>query len=53
MTDEELAKHWNVSLEKVKSISDFMNSNYALQIGKKKEKNEKVFIYTDHCFDVG
>lgn len=37
MTDEELAKHWNVSLEEVKSISDFMNNNFVLHVGKKKD----------------
>ncbi|MBR3677054.1 MAG: hypothetical protein IKN71_07985 [Alphaproteobacteria bacterium] len=34
MTDEELAKHWNISLEEVKSISEFMNKNYSLHVGK-------------------
>ena len=37
MTDEELAKHWNVALEEVKSISEFMNKNYVLTVGKKKD----------------
>ena len=37
MTDEELAKHWNVSLAEVKSISDFMNKTYSLQVGKSKK----------------
>ena len=36
MTDEELAKHWNVSLEEVKSISDYMNKTYYLTVGKSK-----------------
>lgn len=34
MTDEELAKHWNVSLKEVKSIFDYMNKNYYLCVGK-------------------
>lgn len=37
MTNEELAKHWNVSLEEVKSISEFMNNNYVLKVGRKKD----------------
>jgi hypothetical protein len=39
MTDEELAKHWNVSLNEAKSISDFMNKNYYLCVGKSKKDN--------------
>lgn len=41
MTDEELAKHWNVSLDEVKSISDFMNNNYFLCVGQ--NKKDKLF----------
>lgn len=37
MTHEELAKHWGVSLEEVKSISDFMNAHYYLTVGRHKE----------------
>ena len=37
MTHEELAKHWNISLEEVKNISDFMNKNYFLCVGKNKK----------------
>lgn len=37
MTNEELAKHWGVSLEEVKSISDFMNAHYYLTVGRHKE----------------
>ena len=37
MTEEELAKHWNVSLDEVKSISDFMNKNYCIYVGQNKK----------------
>ena len=37
MTNEELAKHWNVSLEEVKRISDFMNKNFYFCLAQKKE----------------
>ena len=37
MTNEELAAHWNVSLEEVQSISDFMNKNYSLHVGKSRK----------------
>ena len=36
MTNEELAKHWGVSLEEVRRISDFMNSHYFLSVAKHK-----------------
>ena len=41
MTEEELAKHWNVSLDEVKSISDFMNKNYCIYVGQ--NKKDKLF----------
>ena len=37
MTNEELAKHWGVSLDEVKSISDFMNAHYYLTVGRHKD----------------
>ena len=37
MTHEELAKHWGVSLQEVKSISDFMNAHYYLTVGQHRE----------------
>ena len=37
MTHEELAKHWGVSLQEVKSISDYMNAHYYLTVGQHKE----------------
>jgi len=36
MTIKELAKHWNVSFKKAKSISDFMNETFYMCIGQKK-----------------
>lgn len=36
MTNEELAKHWNVPLSEVESIADYMNKNYYLCVGQKK-----------------
>ncbi len=33
MTNEELAKHWGVSLQEVKNISDFMNTHYYITVG--------------------
>ena len=36
MTNEELAKHWNVPLSEVESIADYMNKNYYLCVGKSK-----------------
>jgi len=36
MTNEELAKHWKVPLSEVEDISDYMNKNYVLCVGKKK-----------------
>lgn len=41
MTNEELAQHWNVSLSEVQNISDFMNKNYYLCVGK--NKNDGLF----------
>ena len=35
MTIEELAKHWNVSLDEAKSISDFMNRTFYMTVGQK------------------
>ena len=37
MTNEELAQHWKISLDEVKSISDFMNKTYSLHVGKNKK----------------
>jgi len=37
MTNEELAKLWNVSLDEVKRISDYMNKNYYLCVGKSRK----------------
>ena len=37
MTNEELAKHWGVSLAEVKRISDYMNQNYYFAVGQNKE----------------
>ena len=37
MTNEELAKHWGISLEEVKRISDFMNANYFFALAQNKE----------------
>lgn len=36
MTNEELAKLWNVSLSEVESIADYMNKNFYLCVGKSK-----------------
>ncbi len=35
MTNEELAKHWNVSLDEAKNISDFMNKTFYMTTGQK------------------
>ena len=32
MTNEELAKHWNISQEEVNRISKFINTNYKLDV---------------------
>jgi len=37
MTNEELAKHWDVSLEEVRRISDYMNHNYYFALAQHKE----------------
>ena len=37
MTNEELAKHWGVSLQEVKRISDYMNQNYYFALAQHKE----------------
>ena len=37
MTYEELAVHWKCSIEKVKSISDYMNEHYCLLVAQHKE----------------
>ena len=37
MTNEELAKHWGVSLAEVKRISDYMNANYYFAIAQNRE----------------
>ena len=37
MTNEELAKHWNTSVEEVKRISDFMNTHFYLGIARHRE----------------
>ena len=41
MTNEELAKRWNVSLQEVESISKFMNDTYYLCVGQ--NKTDKLF----------
>ena len=41
MTNEELARHWNVSLSEVESISKFMNETYYLCVGQ--SKTDKLF----------
>ena len=35
MTNEELAKHWNVSISEVERISKFINERYYLCLGQK------------------
>ena len=37
MTNEELAKHWNVSLKEAEDISKFINKYYSLHIGKNRK----------------
>lgn len=37
MTNEELAKHWGISLEEVGRISDYMNATYHFALGRNKE----------------
>lgn len=37
MTNEELAKHWNVSLEEAEDISKFINKSYSLHVGKSRK----------------
>lgn len=37
MTNEELAAHWNVSLEEAQSISAYMNKMYSMLVGKSKK----------------
>ena len=37
MTDEELAKHWGVSLKEVKRISDYMNDNFYFALAQHKK----------------
>ena len=37
MTNEELAKHWGVSLKEVNRISDYMNNNYYFALAQHKE----------------
>jgi len=41
MTNEELAKHWGVSLQEVKRIADIMNANFYCGIAQNKE--DKLF----------
>ena len=36
MTNEELAKHWNVSIDEVNRISNLINERYYLCLGQKK-----------------
>ena len=37
MTNEELAKHWSVSLEEARRISDFMNTNFYSVLARHKK----------------
>lgn len=49
MTNEELAKHWGVSLQEVKRISNIMNANFYCGIAQR--KSDKLFygvMYTLH-----
>ena len=49
MTNEELAKHWGVSLDEVKRISNIMNANFYCGIAQR--RSDKLFygvMYTLH-----